>query len=73
MSDFQFGSCKCFIIDLLMQPNFCCVNLIGRSWRTSKMNQIIPRLLRVVLVVRFGYLDNEFFMCITLNSNDDNF
>ena len=56
-----------------MQHNFCCVNLIGRSWRTSKMNQIILRLLRVVLVVRFGYLDNEFFMCITLNSNDDNF
>jgi hypothetical protein len=29
--DFQSSFCKCFIVDLRMQHNFCCVNLIGRS------------------------------------------
>ena len=28
--------CICLIVDLLMQHEFCCVNLIGRSWRTQK-------------------------------------
>jgi hypothetical protein len=33
---------KCFIKDLLTQHEFCCVNLIGRSWRTWKCNTHIP-------------------------------
>ena len=73
MLEFQSGFGKCVNIDLLMQHNFCCGNLIGRSWRTWKTYQILPRLLRGVLVVLFGYLDNEFFMSMTVNSNDDNF
>ena len=41
-SDFQFGFCICFIVDLLMQHReFCCVSLIGGSWRTWKTNQIL--------------------------------
>jgi hypothetical protein len=35
-SDFQFNNWRCFIVDLLTQR----VNLIGRSWRTWKMNKI---------------------------------
>ena len=34
--------CRCFIVDSLMQHEFCCVNLIGKSWRTWKMNHITP-------------------------------
>jgi hypothetical protein len=37
--EFQSGFCRCFVIDLLMQHEFCCGNLIGRSWRTCKTNQ----------------------------------
>jgi hypothetical protein len=32
--DFQSSFDICFIVDLLMEHKFCCVNLIGRSWRT---------------------------------------
>ena len=32
--DFESDFCICFIIDLLMQHEFRCVNLHGRSWRT---------------------------------------
>ena len=41
-SDFQSNFCICFIIDLLMQHDLCCINLIGRSWRTWKTNQTTP-------------------------------
>ena len=34
--DFQTTFCICFIIDLLMQHDLCCVNLIGRSCRKMK-------------------------------------
>ena len=34
--------CWCFIMDLLMQHKFCCVDLIGRSWRTWKTNWFTP-------------------------------
>ena len=37
---------RCFIIDLLMQHKLFCVNLIGRSWRTWKTNQITPTYLK---------------------------
>ena len=30
-SGFQTGSCMCFIVDLLMQYECCCVHLTGRS------------------------------------------
>ena len=36
----QSGVRRCFIVDLLMQRKFCCVNLIGRIWGTRKTNQI---------------------------------
>ena len=31
---FQFGFCICFIVDLLMQCEFRCANLISGNWRT---------------------------------------
>ena len=34
--------CWCFIMDLLMQHKFCCVDLISRSWRTRKTNWFTP-------------------------------
>ena len=37
----------CFIVDLLMQQSFRCVNVIGRSRRTWTTNQIIPTRLSV--------------------------
>ena len=33
---------RCFVLDLLMHHEICCVELIGRSWRTWKTNQITP-------------------------------
>ena len=33
-SNFQSGFCICFIVDLLMQHKFGCLNPINRSWRT---------------------------------------
>ena len=39
----------CFIIDLLMQHNFRCVNLIGRRWSTWKTDWLIPTFFIVVL------------------------
>jgi hypothetical protein len=38
--NFESDLCWCFIADLLMQYNFRCVNLIGRSRRTWKTNRI---------------------------------
>ena len=41
-SDFQSGFCIRFIVNLLMQHReFCCLSLIGGSWRTWKTNQIL--------------------------------
>ena len=34
--------CRCFIVELLVQRKFCCGNLIDRSRRTQKTNQITP-------------------------------
>ena len=44
--NFQSNLCWCFIIHLLMQHIFHCVNLICRSWRTWKSNQITHTYLR---------------------------
>jgi hypothetical protein len=35
-SDFQFGICRCFIVDLLMQHKSCCVHVIDGSWERMK-------------------------------------
>ena len=48
----KFGSC--FIIVLLVQHEFRCVNLIGRSWRTWKLNWITPTYLSVKRTSLFG-------------------
>ena len=40
---------RCFSADLQMQHEFRCVNLIGRSWRTWKTNQITPTYLTWIL------------------------
>ena len=34
--------CRCFIVNLLIQCAFCCVNLFGRSWGTWERNLITP-------------------------------
>ena len=39
---FKLVVCVSFIVDSLMRHEFCCVNLLGRSWRTVKTNQITP-------------------------------
>jgi hypothetical protein len=44
---FQSDFCSYFIVDLLMQHKFCCVNLIGINWRTQKTKQITPTNLRL--------------------------
>ena len=41
-TDVQSSFCWSFILDLLMQHKFRCVNLISRSWRTLKTNRITP-------------------------------
>ena len=69
-SDFQSNFCTCFIADLLMQHGFCCVHLIGRSWRTWKANHIHPNLDNVTFVNRtpwYCYLKlwNPFSYCKT--------
>jgi hypothetical protein len=46
---FQYFFGSCFIVDLLMQREFCCVNRIGRSWSTHKMNQVTPTYLGIVV------------------------
>ena len=64
-SDFQYGVCKCFIIDLLMQHEFVCVNEIGRSWRTWKMNQITPAYSRKkqFMLIIYRYTRPNHFCC----------
>ena len=42
---FSIKFCSYFIIDLLMQHKFRCVNLMGRSWSTWKSNRITPKYL----------------------------
>ena len=51
-SNFQFDFCICFIIDMLLQCDFCCVNLIGRSWRTWKEELHDTHMLYHVLSLR---------------------
>jgi hypothetical protein len=43
---FQYGFWRLSIVYLLMQHKFFYVNIIGRSWRTCKMNQITPTYLK---------------------------
>ena len=43
---FLFYFCRCFIVDVPIQHEFCCVNLNGKRWRTWKTNQITPKYLR---------------------------
>ena len=38
--NFQASFCIWFIVDLLIQYEFCCVDRICRRWSTRKMNQI---------------------------------
>ena len=57
MSDFQSDFSICFIVDLLMQHEFCCVNLIGWSRRTWKRIQITPTHLKGLLyMTSWGFL-----------------
>ena len=44
-SNSQPSFCWYFIVDLLIQHKFHCVNLIGRTWRTWKLNRITPKYL----------------------------
>ena len=41
-SYFQCHFCICFVANLPLQHEFCCVNMIGKCWRTWKTDQLTP-------------------------------
>ena len=64
--NFQSSLWTCFIVDLLMQHKFCSVNLVGRSWRTCKMNQTTPTCLTYHAQIDSKHLETQ-----TLQESED--
>jgi hypothetical protein len=73
-SNFQYDFCRCFIVDFLLQCEFCCVDLIGRSWRTRKKELHDTHILYHMLDLRTTLLSPTligYLMIAQPTKNDD--